>query len=161
MHSHFPISKTIFSKNSILSLIFPGKCLILNRICESSRILRMVYDLRTSFSSHLVYRLDTRGSLPFLSSSKNNKVVGESVAHGFENTGAPVASLSFCRAPYARWISSDSCQNQAPFPRTHFCGGLCDAGADSKETAMHRLATDLIEALKIQRTNCIKLLRRY
>lgn len=40
----------------------------------------------------------TRGaSLLFLSSSKNNRVVGESLAHGLENTGAPRHRFRFAK----------------------------------------------------------------
>lgn len=85
-------------------------------------ILRMVYDPRTSTSSHLAYLLDATCSLLSLSSSKNNKVVGESLAHGFENTVAArgVAFLLPSAIRTMDIVRLASCQNQAPFPRTHF-----------------------------------------
>jgi len=91
-----------------------------------------------------------REALPSLSSSKNNGVVRESLAHGFENTGA---SLSFCSAPCARWISLGSPRAKIK-PRFHVLvsdnHGLCDLGAIPRKLAGTRLATALIEAPKIQ-----------
>lgn len=56
-------SKYMFEKFNFYLWFFRENTRCKAEICESSRILRMVYDLRTSFSSHLAYHLETRGTL--------------------------------------------------------------------------------------------------